>query len=135
MKHSKKNNYKLYCLLGIIIILIITLLIISLKLILNKNDGIGTAGISRNEFQEIELGMSQFEVNSIIDKQDEWKNESVYDKCCEEISKNNKDRVYTFTYKYYGEKGGYALITYTSDFNKDKFAFPEVTEKEQFGLK
>ena len=119
--------------------LIIGLLILILVLFLIKNNskGIGTAGISIDEFEKIENGMDQFEVNAIIDELDEWNDDEIYDKACQEISNEKKDSVYTYVYKYVGEKSGYALITYESDYSEGVYGlkYPEVVKKEQFNLK
>lgn len=129
-KESKKVFQKWWFWLILILVIIIILLIF---LLLKKdNEGIGTAGISKKEFEEIRTGMSQFEVNSIIDKLDEWDNDEIYKNSCEEIEKSTENHIY----KYYGENGGYAIITYTADYSKgDLFVLPQVTKKEQFGLK
>lgn len=101
-----------------------------------KNDGIGSSGISKREFKEIELGMSQSKVHGIIDKLNEWNEDEVYEKACEEIEKNQENSKYTYRYKYYGDKSGYAIITYEADYSKgDLFVLPEVVKKEQFNLK
>ena len=101
-----------------------------------KNDGIGSSGISKKEFKEIELGMSQSKVHGIIDKLNEWNEDEVYEKACEEIEKNQENSKYTYRYKYYGDKSGYAIITYEADYSKgDLFVLPEVVKKEQFNLK
>lgn len=119
-----------------IIVLSIIAIVIILTAIINKSKGVGTAGINENEFEEIQIGMTQFDVNKIIDKLDEWNNDDIYKKCCEEISKSNKDHIYEYVYKYYGEKEGYAIITFEADYSKgDLFVLPEVTKKEQFNLK
>lgn len=39
-----------------------------------------------------------------IDKSNEWENDEIYSKACEEISKSSEDGIYTYVYKYYGEK-------------------------------
>lgn len=121
--------------IGLIIILVIIIILLAFLLLKKDNKGVGTAGISKKEFEEIRTGMSQFEVNSIIDKLDEWDDDEIYDKCCEEMSKEYKDSKYTYQYKYYGEKSGYAVITYQADYNKSLFEIPEVIKKESFDLK
>lgn len=101
-----------------------------------KNDGIGSSGISKKEFEEIELGMSQSKVHGIIDKLNEWDEDEVYEKACEEIEKSQENSKYTYRYKYYGDKSGYAIITYEADYSRgDLFVLPEVVKKEQFNLK
>ena len=56
-----------------LIILAIILAIILIIIFTNNNvDGVGTAGISKEEFDKIEVGKTtNFELNSIIDKKDE----------------------------------------------------------------
>ena len=113
-------------------LVILVIFISSIALILfTTKDGIGSSGISKEEFEEIKLGMSQFEVNGIIDKLDEWDEDEIYEKACEEITKTYKNSIYTYEYKYYGEKGGYAIITFEADYNKGSFETPEVVKKEQ----
>lgn len=119
----------------LIIALIIIILVLVYFLFQKNNNGVGTAGISKKEFERIKTGMSNFEVNGIIDEFDEWNNDEVYEKCCEEISKEHKDQKYTYQYKYYGEKTGYAIITYQADYSKSFLEIPEVIKKENFGLK
>lgn len=119
-----------------LVIIFILVFIIATILIRNKSNGVGSAGINQDEFNEIQLGMSQFEVHGIIDKLDEWNDDEIYEKCCEEISKSQKDHIYTYEYKYYGEKEGYALITYEADYSDGVyFKMPEVVKKEKFNLK
>lgn len=118
--------------------LIGVLVIISAIIILiNNNEGVGSAGISIEEFEEISLGMDQFKVNSIIDKLDEWDNDEIYNECCEEISSSSKNSIYTYVYKYYGEKNGYAIITYEVDYSDGYYGlkYPEVIKKEKYDLK
>lgn len=119
-----------------IIVLFIIGITIMLTTTINNSKGVGTAGINEKEFEEIQIGMTQSDVNKIIDKLDEWENDDIYTKSCEQISKSNKDQVYEYVYKYYGEKEGYVIITYKADYSKgDLFVLPEVTKKEQFNLK
>ncbi len=119
----------------LIIVFIIFALVIFL--IINKKEGMGTAGISKEEFNEINLGMTQFEVNSIIDKLNEWDDDEIYDKCCQEISSVEKDEIYTYVYKYQGENGGYAIITYEIDYSNGYYGleYPKVVKKEVYNLK
>lgn len=86
------------------IIVLVIIIAILIALTINKSHGVGTAGISLQEFEEIDLGMSNLTVNKIIDKLDEWDDNNIYDKCCKEISKSNQNSIYTYSYKYYGEK-------------------------------
>lgn len=119
-----------------LIIIFVLVFIIAIMLITNKNNGVGSAGINEDEFKEIQLGMSQFEVHGIIDKLDEWDDDKIYEKCCEETSNSQEDHIYTYEYKYYGEKNGYALITYEVDYSDGVyFRMPEVVKKEKFNLK
>lgn len=119
----------------LIIFLIILIIIVILSL--NNSTGIGTAGISIDEFNKIENGMEQLEVNRIIDELDEWNDNTIYEKACQEVSNEAKDSVYTYVYKYIGEKSGYALITFEADYSNGVtgLKYPEVIKKEQFNLK
>lgn len=121
---------------GFIVIIVATIVIITIVLTgLKKGNGVGTAGISKEEFSKIEIGMSQTTVNSIIDNYDEWNDDETYKECCQEINKSNENHVYKYTYKYLGEKGGYAIITYEADYSSgDLFVLPTVSKKEQFNL-
>ena len=129
-----KNIFKKWW-FWLIIFLVIIVIILIFLLFKKDGNGIGTAGISKKEFDNISIGMSQFEVESIIDKFDEWYDDNVYEKSCEEISKEYKDNKYTYQYKYYGEKSGYAIITYQADYSKSFIEIPEVVKKENFNLK
>lgn len=99
--------------------------------------GVGTAGINEKEFDMIIVGKTtNFEISSIIDTNDEWDNDGVYEKCVEQISNSSKDHVYTYVYKYYGEKSGYAIITMEADYtNGHYYNDVIVTKKEKFNLK
>lgn len=120
----------------LIVIIIIAIAIFAFLKIKNKNEGIGTAGINKKEFNKIEIGMSQFEVEKIIDELDEWNNDEIYEKCCQEISSTAKNHVYEYKYKYLGENGGYVIITYEADYSKESlFVLPTVSKKEQYNLK
>ena len=134
MLNVKKGKIKYF----IIAIIFVTLFILALIILFaNNSKGVGAAGISIQEFEKIQLGMTQFEVDSIIDEKDEWDNDEIYDKCCEEISTSNENSVYTYVYKYYGENKGYAIVTYKVDYSDGTFSlkYPEVIKKEQFNLK
>ncbi len=101
-----------------------------------KNKKCGTAGISLEEFEKIQIGDSNFDVNPIIDPDDKWHDDNTYEKCVQEFSREEDDHIYHYTYKYIGENGGYALVTYTADYsNGDLFVLPTVSKKEQFNLK
>ena len=131
---KKKPLYKIwwFWLITCLIILIIIAI-----LLLNSSTKIGTAGISIDEFNKIKNGMEQLEVNRIIDELDEWNNDAIYEKACQEISSETKDSVYTYVYKYIGEEQGYALITFQVNYSDgvSGLKYPEVVKKEQFNLK
>lgn len=113
----------------------ITLIIIIVSS--NKNHGVGTAGISKEEFDEIKIGeTTNFELNSIIDKNDEWFEDEIYDKCVEQIEESKENHKYTYVYKYYGEKRGYAIIILQADYSNGNFYNDVIViKKEKFGLK
>ena len=120
----------------------ITLIVIFIVLICilvnkSKNEGVGTAGISKEEFDEIKIGeTTNFELNSIIDKNDEWFEDEIYDKCVEQIEELKENHKYTYVYKYYGEKRGYAIITLQADYSNGNFYNDVIViKKEKFGLK
>lgn len=117
--------------------IVLTAILIIILLTQIKEKGVGTAGISIEEFEKITLGMTQSNVNTIIDKLDEWDNDETYNKCCEEISSSNRDGIYTYVYKYYGEQNGYAIITYEVDYSKGYYGleYPKVIKKEKYNLK
>ena len=98
--------------------------ILSLILTSCTNGGIGEEGISKNEFEQIKRGMSQFEVDEIVGGYGE------------KIAEKEEDHVYSFTYKYQGEKKGYAIITFTADYSDGlSYQTPEVTAMEQHDLR
>lgn len=134
MKDLIKNKKFWLGFIGIIIVAVVitTIVLIGLK----KDTGVGTAGISKEEFSKIEIGMSQTTVNSIIDNYDEWNDNETYKECCQEINKSNENHIYKYTYKYLGENGGYVIITYEADYSSgNSFVLPTVSKKEQFNLK
>lgn len=121
-----------------IIILVILLIAISIIIFVNsKFKGVGTAGISKEEFNEIEIGKTtNFELNDIIDKYNEWDNDEVYNKCVEQIEEKQEEHKYTYIYRYYGEKKGYAIITLQADYSSGYFYNDVIViKKEQFNLK
>lgn len=138
-KHQKNSNvfYKKwwFWIAIIIIIIIITMMVLFIKNITQK--GVGTAGISKKEFDEIQIGKTtNFELNNIIDKNNEWNDDEIYRKCVEEIEQSKEDSKYTYVYKYYGEKSGYAIITLQADYSNGYFYNDVlVIKKEQFNLK
>lgn len=110
-------------------IIIICIFIILTMCITNTKKGVGENGISKEEFEAIELGMSQNSVIKIISPNN-------LETVNEEIEKSSNNSVYIYKYKYFGEKSGYAIITFKADYSKgDLFVLPEVTQKEQFNLK
>lgn len=121
----------------LVIVLIFALIILVEILFNSSNNGVGSAGISKEEFNEIVVGQTtNFELNSIIDKNDEWDEDEVYDRCVEEIGISKKDNKYTYVYKYYGEKGGYAIITLQADYSNGYYYNDVVViKKENFNLK
>ncbi len=120
-----------------LIIVIVVTIIISIIIVSLTKKGVGTAGISLEEYDEIEIGKTtNFKLNSIIDKNDEWDNDKVYNKCVEAIGEEKEDKKYTYIYKYYGEKGGYAIITLQADYSNGYFYNDVVViKKEKFNLK
>ena len=122
-------------LISIIAILVSAICI--LLFIFPKNKGVGTAGISKKEFDKIVIGKTtQSELNKIIDNNDEWENDDIYVKCVEEISNSKEDKKYIYIYKYYGENGGYAIITLQADYSNGYFYNDAIViKKENFGLK
>lgn len=120
------------------LIILLSISIIAMKIIINNySQGVGSAGISREEYEEIEIGKTtNFELNKIIDKDNEWDNDSVYDKCVQQIDEKKENSKYTYIYKYYGEKSGYAIITLQADYLNGYFYNDVVViEKEKYNLK
>lgn len=122
----------------IVILLMVTLIcIIIFAFSKDTNKGVGTAGISKEEFEQIEIGKTtNFGINKIIDKNGEWDDDEIYEKCVEQIGESKEDSKYTYIYKYYGEKGGYAIITMQADYSNG-YSYNDVLviKKEQFNLK
>lgn len=135
MEKGKVAIYKKWWLWTIIVVVAIILLFVILFML--KIGGVGSAGISKAEFDEIIVGeTTNFELSSIIDKDDKWNNDFIYNRCVEKISEEKEYLKYTYTYKYYGEKGGYAIITLQSDYTNGNFYNPVVViKKENFDLK
>lgn len=125
----------------IIIIIISIILFILLILLMLKNinnlSGVGTAGINLKEYNEIKIGTTNnYELFSIIDTNNEWNEDSIYEKCVEEISNTKEDHVYTYVYKIYGENSGYAIITLQADYSNGYYYNDLiVTKKEKYNLK
>lgn len=137
MKNKDNKMYRKWYLILIILAIIIAIITCTILLTTRTPNGIGSAGISKEEFEEIEIGMDNFEVNAIIDKLDEWNDDEVYEKACEEVEKTKNESVYKYIYKYNGENSGYALITFEVDYSDGVYGldYPEVVKKEQVNLK
>ena len=119
-----------------VIIVVILIIVVAIILLNNTSKGVGSAGISKEEFEKIQVGKTtNFELNSIIDQKDEWNNDEVYNKCVEQIGEENENSKYTYIYKYYGEKKGYAIITLQADYSNG-YLYNDVIviKKENFGL-
>ena len=113
----------------LVVFIILCIIFVGIFVYKKQNSGVAENGISREEFEKIELGMSQNSVTKIISPDD-------FETIKEEVEKKEENHIYRYVYKYYGEKGGYAIITYEADYsNGDMFVLPEVTKKEQFNLK
>lgn len=102
-------------------------------IILITKSGVGSGGISLKEYEQIQVNETTiFGVEDIIAPNNEWiGNRSKY---VEEISNSTEDHKYTIINKYYGENGGYALITLQQDLTKS-FTRLTVIKKENFNLK
>lgn len=135
MKQEKKFYEKWQ--FWLIILAVIVIIIIGIIITNNQAKGVGSAGISREEYNEIEIGKTtNFELNEIIDKDDEWSNDAIYDKCVQQISEEKEDSKYTYVYKYYGERSGYAIITLQADYSNGYFYNDVIViKKEKFNLK
>ena len=125
----------------IILLVFFIIIILSISLLVyfhtNRSYGVGDAGISLEEYNKIKLGMTQLEVESIIDSNNLWDDEDVYSKSCIKMREDKNNSVYTYEYKYIGDKSGYVLITYEVDYS-DGFSglkYPEVINIEKFELK
>lgn len=114
--------------------LIIALIIIGITtiIILIPKEGVGSGGISLVEYNKIEMGESNFGLEEIIAPNHEWDHN--YSKYVEEISKTTENHKYIVVNKYYGENGGYAIITLEKDLSTS-FSRLVVTKKENFNLK
>ena len=104
------------------VIIFIAFIIIFLIIESNKMD---PNGINLSEYEKIENGMTLTEVEDIIGKRNHIKSEQI--KRVEDSSST------VYTYKYYGEKNGYAIITYELDVWNNKGML--VISKENFNIK
>ena len=123
-----------------IVTIIILLIVFLLFLFVNSpksSEGIGSAGISLEEFNQIEIGMTQHEVDSIIDADKLWNDDEIYDKACIKLNEENNNSIYTYKYKYLGHKSGYAIIVFSVDYTSGMYGleYPKVISKEDFNLK
>ena len=62
-------------------------------------------GIGEEELKQLHTGMTKSRVEEIIGGHGEM------------IGETNDDNYRTYTYKYQGERGGYVIIIYETDFN------------------
>lgn len=85
--------------------------------------GAGPSGISKEEFNKARLGMNHYELLKIIGGNGD------------QIAEEEQNSVYTYTYKYPGEKGGYAIIVMRADMGESILNIPEVISKENHDLK
>lgn len=130
------KNYKIFLFIAIIIIISIIAILLFLPKN-NSNDGIGDAGISLEEFKKISSGMTQSEVEKIIDSNNLWNDDDVYSKACIKLEENKNNSIYTYKYKYIGDKSGYAIVTYKVDYSNGFYGleYPVVTDIQNFNLK
>lgn len=121
----------------ILLSILVVFCIIFLVLFNNKSYGIGSAGISLEEFKKISNGMTQSEVENIIDSDDLWNDDNVYAQACIKLEENKNNSIYKYKYKYLGDKSGYAIITYEVDYSDGFYGlkYPEVVELQNHDLK
>lgn len=70
-----------------------------------QGGGIGPEGISLEEYKKISTGMGWYEVRDIVGGGGE------------KIGETKDESKYTYTYKYQGEKSGYAIIVYGANYS------------------
>ncbi len=117
----------------IVIIIIVTVLIIVLtnkKENTRKSKGIGSSGISKEEFDKIEVGMKHIEVDGIIYELSEVDDKEYTESYKLTVIANEDDGI-IYEEKHYGENGGYAIITYKEYY--DTYT-SKVIKKESFDL-
>jgi Sec-independent protein translocase protein TatA len=121
----------------ILLIILVIFCIIFLVLFNNKSEGIGRAGISLEEFKRISNGMTQSEVENIIDSDDLWDDDNVYAKACIKLKESKNNSIYKYEYKYLGDKSGYAIVTYEVDYSNgfNGLKYPIVVELQNYDLK
>lgn len=83
--------------------------------------GIGPEGISKAEYDQLQTGMTAYEVDGIIGGHGEKVSE-----------KNNEDGSQEYIYEYQGETSGYARLTFIYKFNE--ITSLTLTAMEQNGL-
>lgn len=117
--------------------IIIVIIAMTIIFFISNQNGVGKAGISKAEFEKIEVGKTtNFQINKIIDQNNEWSDDEIYNKCVEKIKESKENSKYTYVYKYRGENGGYAIITLQADYSNGYFYNDVIViNKEQFGLK
>lgn len=114
--------------------IIIPIIIITIIILMPKG-GVGTGGISKEEFDKIIIGTQKEKVSEIIDPENKWKDNNIYAKCVEQIGEIKENKIYTLIYKYYGETSGYAIIKYQADLSYYFIPEYKVVEKTQYDLK
>ncbi len=132
--HTDNQNkliYKKWWFWLLIVIILVTSIFVVIY-INNKPIGVGTAGISKKEFDEIKIGKTtNFELNGIIDQNDEWDNEEIYERCVEQLGEEKEEHKYTYIYKYYGEEKGYAIITLQADYSNGYYYNDVIVVKKE----
>lgn len=95
--------------------------------------GVGSGGISLEEYNKITIGTTDEDLEKIVAPNREWLLKDL-DKYIEIISTSKDGLIYTEVRKIKGENGGYAIITLQRDF-KISLSSYKVVKKEQFDLK
>lgn len=109
----------------IILICLIIFIVFILFLVISSNLKIDPNGMNIEEYEKIETGMTMTEVEDIVGSRNNIK--------CEQLSRIEDISSTIYTYKYFGEKKGYATITYELDIWSNKGM--QVISKENFNLK
>ena len=116
--------------LSIVIVIIIVLISLFLCSCSEKPQGIGEAGISNEEFEQLSLGMTHDTVDEIIGGSGELISET----------ENDDDNYYVtvFLYRYEGEQSGYAELEFTLKTHKGytlhDFQTFSLTSKKKYDL-
>lgn len=103
---------KLFC--GILAVIVI------LGCLAGCSQGAGPKGISKEEFSEIQTGMSLFDVEGIFGGS-----------LGKPISETTVDGVTTSTYEVPGEKSGKAIFIFQYDYDKNMFNFELITKTQE----